>query len=121
MLAGRARPRARAGHHAEALAAFGKAVARTTPPREKRRLLEDEVALLRPPAELERELTLRRALAALDPRSEDAPRATSRTLLEQLGRPRGRRRTCSRRDRKGAATRFDRGLRVAAAARRRRR
>ena len=112
MLAGRARALARAGHHAEALAAIDEALARTTPPREKRRLLEDEVALLRPPAELERELTLRRALAALDPRSEDAAGHVA-DVLERLGRPAEAADLLEARP-QDAATRFDRGLRVAA-------
>jgi Tfp pilus assembly protein PilF len=113
MLAGRARALARAGQRAEALAAFDEAIARTSLPREKRRLLEDELALLRPPAELEHELTLRRALAALDPRSEDAADHVA-DVLERLGRPAEAADLLEARTPQDTATRFDRGLRVAA-------
>jgi tetratricopeptide (TPR) repeat protein len=85
MLAGRARELERAGRREEALTAYVEALARATVPAERRRLLEAEVALL-PPGALDRELEARRALSALDPRSEDAA-ARVADVLERLGRP----------------------------------
>jgi tetratricopeptide (TPR) repeat protein len=85
MLAGRARALARAGKRDEALAAYGDAIARANAPAERRRLLEAELALL-PPTALDRELELRRALAALEPSSEDAALRVA-DVLERLGRP----------------------------------
>ncbi|HVR00862.1 MAG TPA: hypothetical protein VMT47_01910, partial [Polyangia bacterium] len=85
MLTGRARALERAGRPADALAAYDDALARARAPAERRRLLEAEIPLL-PPGDSERELALRRALATLEPRSEDAA-ARVADVLERLGRP----------------------------------
>ncbi len=69
----------------DALAAYEDALAHAPAPAERRRLLEAEVALLDSGA-LERELAIRRALAALEPRSEDAADRVV-DVLERLGRP----------------------------------
>src|SRR5450432_2511068 len=82
--AGRARALDRAGRRDEALVAYDDAVARATTPAERKRLLEAEVALV-PPTDLERELGLRRALAALEPHSDDAAGRVA-DVLERLGR-----------------------------------
>ena len=113
MLAGRARALARAGHRAEAVSAYDEAVARGRAPAEKRRLLEAEVALLEAPADLERELTIRRALASLDPRSDDAAEHVA-DVLERLGRPAEAAELLEARRPKDATARFNGALRVAA-------
>jgi tetratricopeptide (TPR) repeat protein len=110
MLAGRARALARAGHRDEALAAYDEARGHADVPAERRRLLEAELALL-PPAALERELELRRALAALEPSSEDAA-AQVADVLERLGHP-GEAADLLEARPPGGARWFERGLRVA--------
>ncbi len=111
VLAGRARALARAGHRAEAIAAYDDA-ARGAPPRDQRRSLEAELALFEGPGDLERELTVRRALAALDPRSDDAAGHLA-DVLERLGRPGEAADLLAARLPKDRATRFDGALRVA--------
>jgi tetratricopeptide (TPR) repeat protein len=110
MLAGRARALERAGRRDEALAAYDEAIARAKAPAERRRLLEAELALL-PPAALERELGLRRALAAIEPGSEDAALRVA-DVLERLGRPGEAAELLEGRGPAGARW-FERGLRVA--------
>jgi tetratricopeptide (TPR) repeat protein len=111
MLAGRARALARAGRRDEAAAAYEEALTRARTPAERRRLLEAEVVLV-PPADLERELAIRRALAALEPASEEAALRVV-DVLERLGRPTEAADTLEARgalDHPGA---FERALRVA--------
>jgi tetratricopeptide (TPR) repeat protein len=85
MFTGRARALARAGRRDEALGAYEEALAHASATADKRRLLEAELALL-PPESLQRELELRRALSALEPRSDDDA-ARVADVLERLGRP----------------------------------
>jgi tetratricopeptide (TPR) repeat protein len=110
MLAGRARELERAGRRDDALAAYDEALARATAPAERRRLLEAEVPLL-PPGALDRELDVRRALAAVDPRSEDAALRVAE-VLERLGRPAEAAKLLEARGAAGERW-FERGLRVA--------
>jgi tetratricopeptide (TPR) repeat protein len=109
MFTGRARALERAGRRADAVTAYEDALAHAPTPAERRRLLEAEVALLDPGA-LERELAIRRALAALEPRSEDAAERVV-DVLERLGR------AAEAADlleaRATPAREFERGLRVA--------
>jgi tetratricopeptide (TPR) repeat protein/HEAT repeat protein len=85
VLAGRARALARAGNRAEAMDAYDEALRLPVAARERRRLLEEELALLEVGADAERELRLRRALAGGDPRSEEAAVRVA-DVLERLGR-----------------------------------
>ncbi|HEV3031804.1 MAG TPA: tetratricopeptide repeat protein, partial [Polyangia bacterium] len=111
MLTGRARALERAGRPADALAAYDDAVARARAPAERRRLLEAQVALV-PPGDAERELALRRALAALEPRSEDAA-ARVVDVLERLGRPAEAAELLEARDAADGGRWFERALRLA--------
>jgi tetratricopeptide (TPR) repeat protein/HEAT repeat protein len=109
-LTGRARALARAGRLPEALAAFDDALARAERPAERRRILDAEAALVGPD-DPERELVIRRALAALDPRSEDAASRVA-DVLERLGRPEEAATVLETRGRDGRYF-FERALRVA--------
>ncbi|HSZ80885.1 MAG TPA: HEAT repeat domain-containing protein [Polyangia bacterium] len=111
VLAGRARALAHGDHRAEAIAAYDDA-ARAAAPRTRRQLLEAEVALLEGPSDLERALTVRRALAALDPRSDEAAGHVA-DLLARLGRPGEAADLLEARLPKNRAARFDGALRVA--------
>ncbi|HTA19245.1 MAG TPA: hypothetical protein VK989_08130, partial [Polyangia bacterium] len=111
VLVGRARALARAGHRAEAITAYADA-ARDAPPRDQRRILEAELALFEGPGDLERELPVRRAIAALDPRSDDAAGHVA-DVLERLGRPGEAAELLAARLPKNPAARFDGALRVA--------
>jgi tetratricopeptide (TPR) repeat protein/HEAT repeat protein len=84
-LAGKALALASGGKHAEALEAFDQALRRDLAPRERRRLLAAELGLLAP-EDLEREIEVRRALCALDPR-DDAAAERLADALERAGRP----------------------------------
>jgi tetratricopeptide (TPR) repeat protein/HEAT repeat protein len=113
VLGGRARALARAGHPTEALEAYDEALRHETAPRARRRLLEEELALLEAGADPERELRLRRALADADPRSEEAA-ARVADVLERLGRA-GEAADLleARLQRAGVERRFELALRVA--------
>jgi tetratricopeptide (TPR) repeat protein/HEAT repeat protein len=109
-LTGRARALERAGRRPEALAAFDDALARAERPAERRRILDAEAALVGPDAP-ERELAIRRALAALEPHSEDAD-ARVVDVLERLGRPAEAAAVLEARGPEGGRS-FERALRVA--------
>jgi tetratricopeptide (TPR) repeat protein len=111
MLAGRARALERAGRRDDAIAAYDEARARASAPSDRRRLLEAELALLTPTL-LERELELRRALADLEPLSEDAA-ARVADVLERLGRPAEAADLLETRGAAAGGRWFERGLRVA--------
>jgi tetratricopeptide (TPR) repeat protein/HEAT repeat protein len=85
-LAGKARALVQAGKRPEAITAYDAAAQIERRPRERRRLLEAELALLGQPDDLERELAIRRELAALAPDSDAAAELLA-DALERAGRP----------------------------------
>jgi tetratricopeptide (TPR) repeat protein/HEAT repeat protein len=85
-LVGRARALASAGHRTEALAAYDEALRAEQRPRERRRLLDAALALVAQGDDIEREIALRREVAALEP-SNDAAAERLADALERAGRP----------------------------------
>jgi tetratricopeptide (TPR) repeat protein len=81
-LESRARALARAGRRPEAVLAYDRALAETSTPAARRRLLEAQAALLDDRSDVERELAIRRALVELAPRDDGA----ARRLVDALAR-----------------------------------
>jgi tetratricopeptide (TPR) repeat protein/HEAT repeat protein len=112
VLLGHARCLARAGRHADAVGAYDAVLAHVADARARRPILEAQVALLDERADLERELAIRRELAAAAPRSDEALFRVV-DVLERLARPGEAADLLEARRTKSGALSFEDALRVA--------